>query len=400
MKILYLNYLYDIYGASLGSAIKPMMLFSEIEKLGHEVKFMWMKDQPRQQVGARAAVRSKFKTLFAKYLHEPKQFLSNVTNTPKEFHLMRQFQPDVVVARLDVSLFSALALSKMMRIPFVLEADCPVHYESLTFRPKYLRSETMSQYLESVNITHADAVVVVSNVLKHYFSQYRIDPQKLFVVPNAADIIKFTGAPADKSLREKYDLNDKVVLGFVGALSYWHGVETLMELIPVLLAKYENIAFLLVGAGGKREPQMRAFVNENGLQQRVIMTGYVPFEEIPAYVAAMDIVLAPYPDLDFFYYSPVKLFEYMASARPVVAPAKGQIGEVLSDGVDGVLTRPGDIDDMVTKVGELISDKQYRRRIGTAAREKIIDNHTWRHRAEEWVQICQFAIDSASARIK
>jgi glycosyltransferase involved in cell wall biosynthesis len=393
MKILYLNYLYDIYGASLGSAIKPMMLFSEIEKLGHEVRFCWMKDQPRQQAGTRAKIRKGFKNALAKYLHEPKQFLSNFGNAQRELHLMRLFKPDVVVARLDVSLFSALSLAKAMRIPFVLEADCPVHYESLTFRPQYLRLKSASRFLESVNVAHADAVVVVSTIMRDYFAQYRVDPERIFIVPNAVDIHRFNGTLADIHVREKFGLDGKIVLGFVGALSYWHGVETLMELIPLLLAKFDTIAFLLVGAGGKREPQMREFVRDNGLQDRIVMTGYVPYEDIPAYLAAMDIVLAPYPKLDFFYYSPVKLYEYMASERPLVAPALGQIAEVITDGVNGVLTRPGDVTDMVAKVEHLIKDTELRRRMGAAARKTMIQQHTWRHRAEKWMSIFQFAID-------
>jgi len=131
------------------------------------------------------------------------------------------------------------------------------------------------------------------------------------------------------------------------------------------------------------------YIEKNHLQNKVILTGFVPHEEVPKYISTMDIVLAPYPKLEFFYYSPVKIFEYMAAGKSVVASRLGQIAEVISDGVNGFLAAPGDTQEMLAKTLLLIRNPELRKKIGEQARETIKKRHTWSNKAKELSILCE-----------
>ncbi|HFE53080.1 MAG TPA: glycosyltransferase, partial [Bacteroidetes bacterium] len=112
-------------------------------------------------------------------------------------------------------------------------------------------------------------------------------------------------------------------------------------------------------------------------------------EEVPGYVAEMDIVIAPYPRLPVFYFSPVKIFEYMAAGKAIVTSRLGQIAEYLEDGTDAILCEPDDLEGMTAAVARLASDDGLRNRLGRAAREKLLRHHTWDHKAAQWEAVLE-----------
>ena len=144
-----------------------------------------------------------------------------------------------------------------------------------------------------------------------------------------------------------------------------------------------------IGSGGGMEPKIKAFAQKHNLQKNIIQTGYVGHDEIPAHLSVMDIVLAPYPNLKFFYYSPVKIFEYMAAGKAVVSTNIGQIKEIIYNGEDGILCQPDNFDEIVTSIEWLLEHPEKRKRIGASARQTIREHHTWLRKAKEWESICQ-----------
>jgi glycosyltransferase involved in cell wall biosynthesis len=110
---------------------------------------------------------------------------------------------------------------------------------------------------------------------------------------------------------------------------------------------------------------------------------------MPAYLAAMDITVAPYPALDEFYFSPLKLFEYMAAGRAVVASRVGQVVDLLVDGETGLLFDPGEEGGLVDRIQRLRQDATLRRELGRAASRLVRSAYTWRHtaaRVVDWVE--------------
>lgn len=129
--------------------------------------------------------------------------------------------------------------------------------------------------------------------------------------------------------------------------------------------------------------QLQQYVQEKKLARRICMVDYVPHDKIPALIHAMDIVVAPYPRLPFFYYSPVKVYEYLACGKPVVASQIGQIAEIIQHKKTGMLCEPGNIRAYLECIDQLIASPHLRRNIGRAAAGMIRYNHTWGHRARQ-----------------
>lgn len=135
---------------------------------------------------------------------------------------------------------------------------------------------------------------------------------------------------------------------------------------------------MLIGSGPKKE-QFEQTIKKKKMDDRVIITGYVSHQTIPQYLAAMDIVLAIYPPMKFFYFSPLKLFEYMAAGKPVIASDIGQISDIIEDSKNGILFDPKNLNELKKKAFKLIEDKQLRIEISKHARQTIVEQYTWNH---------------------
>jgi glycosyltransferase involved in cell wall biosynthesis len=111
-------------------------------------------------------------------------------------------------------------------------------------------------------------------------------------------------------------------------------------------------------------------------------------EGVPNWIRQFDVALAPYaPPEHPFYFSPLKLFEYMACGVPTVAACIGQIGEVVRHGETGLLYRPGDVDELATACDRLLADEALRHKLGKSAAEQIRGHYTWDHNVKRIVEL-------------
>ena len=393
MKIDYFNYLYDLEGISIGSYIKGLELMNALETRGHLVKKYWRLGDESTANEKSNSVRQILKAHLHRYLHEPSQIFKNIKFYIEEQKILNTDTPDILIARLESYLFSPLIYVRKMDIPFIVEADSPVVYELDNFGPDYIRIPHLAEKLEADFVKKADMAFCVSNTLKEYFVKRGVPEEKLRVITNGADLNRFNPDISSSEVEEKYNLRDRIVVGFVGSFHYWHGVDQLIDLIKGLILEFDNVSFLLVGSGGPMAGELKNFIRSENLTNRMILTGHVPHESVPKYISAMDIVLAPYPDLRFFYYSPVKIFEYMACGKAVVSSKIGQIAEVIEHGVDGILCTPGDVQAMKDSVRNLILNKEKRLSMGTAASTKVRLSYSWQKKAEELESLCMDVLE-------
>ena len=398
MKIVYFNYLYDLYEGAIGSTIKAVELLNALEKQGHDIKQYWLNAKPDGEESEQplsSKVKHNLKRFLDRYLHEPNQILKNLKYIVKEMAILRQEKPDLVISRLDVYLFSTWFVTRFFHVPWMIEADSPEVYEYRKFYTHYKKLPMVDSLIERFNVRTARKVFVVSNLIKKYYVVQGGDPGKIVVIPNGADEEKIIPFQKNEEILKKYRISNEVVIGFIGSFHYWHGIDNLMAIMKGILQTEKSVKFLLVGSGGVRENDLRAFVENNGFRNHVIFTGLVPHDKMGDYVSVMDIVLAPYPYLDFFYFSPMKLYEYMAARKAVVASNIGQIAEVVETGVNGLLYKPDQIEDMISGIRKLIHDENFRITLGRNAREAIETKHSWNMRGKALSKLCEEVVQRA-----
>jgi glycosyltransferase involved in cell wall biosynthesis len=219
--------------------------------------------------------------------------------------------------------------------------------------------------------------------MSKHFEEAGVRARKVEILPNAVDTTLFHQEVDDARLRSWLKPGGRFVVGFVGSFKAWHGVDFLLRAFRRLHGNDASYHLLLVGDGPLRA-ELEQETRRLGLQEAATLVGSVPHEEVPRYLALMDVAVAPYPALEDFYFSPLKLYEYMASSRAVVASRVGQVAEVIADGLTGLLYQPGNEDELIACVRRLRADKSLRRELGERARTACSKN-TWRQNAERVV---------------
>lgn len=282
-------------------------------------------------------------------------------------------RPDFVYkrhARLDVG---ALRAARGARIPTLLEVNClftaPEYHQ---FEPIVL--ERLAARCERQALQLADVVVAVSTPLAQEVA--RLSGVQAVVLPNAADPERFDPARADgRAVRSRLGLGDALTIGWAGVMREWHGLDLLLQAVAAI----PTVRLLLIGDGPAR-PAVERHAAATGLGDRVVVTGRVPAAEMPDYLAAMNVAVVASDRTRIA--SPMKLVEYMAMGRVVVAPRLDNIRDLVADGQDGLLFTPENADDLTRVLRRLIADERLRQTLGTAARLTVLGTRNWRSNAE------------------
>ena len=279
---------------------------------------------------------------------------------------------DLVLERYSLLGFAGLAWAREHGIPFVLEANAPLVEEAKAHRVVVL--EPLARAVESYLFSQADHVLAVSQALADRIRALA-PGTPVTVLPNGVDPDLFADHGASTAVRASLAGPGDFLVGFVGSLKPWHGVGVLLEAFR-LLPESEGFRLAIVGEGRERGRLERQAASL-GLLDRIVFTGAVVHEEVPALLAAMDALAAPYPEMEDFYFSPLKVFEYMMAARPIVASGIGQVAGVLRDGDTALLVKPGSPAELAAALSRLKTQPQLGRRLARAARGEAREKHTW-----------------------
>ena len=378
MKLGYLHYLSNyLYGAS-GPFVHTQELAAACRALGHQVTVL-RHGQP-EAGGAPMRFRTKrYPAWLGRWLHEPRHFLENATFF-RERGWMRASRPDCMIIRYGFGRISGGLAARSLGLPWILQVDAPYGLESGRLAAHW-RLAGLNQAVEKWLVSSCDAMTVVSSGIYDYYRGRGVPPGKMLLLPNGVDVERFKPGLDGGDIRRRLGLEGRRILGFAGGFYPWHGIEGLCHLMEELLPRFPETAMLFVGDGPERV-RLERCVSQNRLEKRVVFAGPVRPAEMPQYLASIDIALAPYPAMDAFYFSPLKLFEYMASGRPIVAARIGQIAEVIQDGENGLLFTPGDWREFSRQVERFLADEGLRRRCSQQARQTVVGRYTWRSVAE------------------
>lgn len=296
--------------------------------------------------------------------------------------VLRAHAPDLLYERLSLFGAAGLGLARRQGLPLLLEVNAPLVEEQARWRGLHLRP--VAARVEDEVLRGADRVLVVSQTLADWARTRGVPAGRIVVLPNGVDPRPFAADPAAVAAqRRELGLAPGPVLGFVGGLRPWHGVAGLLEAAARLRDQGRAFQLLIVGDGPLRA-ELVALSQSLGLVELVRFTGAVPHEAVPPLLALMDVAVAPYAagGDGGFYFSPLKVFEYMAAARPVVAADIGQLRAIVNPGHTGLLYRAGDAAALAETIGRLLDDPLQARRMGRQALETVWAEHTWASRAQ------------------
>jgi glycosyltransferase involved in cell wall biosynthesis len=319
-------------------------------------------------------------------LRDLEQVVYNVPFTRAVLAAARRLRPDAIYQRYAAFNCSGAVVARLLGIPLVLEFNSSEVWKGRHWGDARLLR--LAELAERLNLRAADWILVVSTALRDQLVADGVPAERIVVNPNAVDPARFR-PDAESSVRSGYGLNGQVVVGFAGTFGLWHGVPSLAEAIPLACAAYPELRILLIGDGPLR-PLVDRAIAKHGLARRVIQTGLVPHSDMPAYLAACDVLVAPHgrqADGGEFFGSPTKLYEYLATGRPVVASNVGQLGQVIRDGETGLLVPPDDPQALADAIVRLAGEPALRARLGAAGRAQVEHGHTWHDNAQRVLQL-------------
>jgi len=298
------------------------------------------------------------------------------------YHCLKN-KPDAVYTRLQPLEWWATWLKIIFRFRYAIEVNgLPLVELKINQAPRWTRSVT--RILEWICYRFPDFWVVPTTQIRDFLcKEYGLDPKLFLVVSNGADAEVFY--PMDQmSCRSQLELDvNATYLLFMGGFSKWHGILELIEMLPDLVRSNSNIKLLLVGEG-QLTAGLRARVSERGLEQNVIFCGRRPLAEMPALINAADICLAPFFDerSPITGLSPLKLFEYMACGKPIVASALGGLDEIFQAHDMGEVVSSLDPKMWTDVILTLLNDPERMKSCGENGRKAVIEKFNWRSISE------------------
>jgi glycosyltransferase involved in cell wall biosynthesis len=271
-----------------------------------------------------------------------------------------------------------LLAARRAGVPFVLRVDALETREEASWglqRPGW--GNAVERLGELRVIRQADLVAPISDEVDAMLEEAGIDRDRRVVVSSAVDIDAFSPGAPDEQLLRTHKLNGRFVVGWVGGFRPFHGLEAVPTIVRMMRARLPDAVLCLVGAGPLRDEIAERI---RGFEESVHLIGPVPHEAVPRWIRSFDacLVLA---GAGRFHYSPLKLYEYMGCARPVVAPRIAEMASVLSDGSDALLVHPGDPGAVVDALELLARDPALRLRIGREGRRTAERAGSWEARA-------------------
>ncbi len=274
---------------------------------------------------------------------------------------------DLVYERYSLWGTTATRWARRHEAPSLLEVNAPLITEQRQHR--VLVDEATAEGGARAAIGAATAVIAVSAPVAAWARRRAADPGRVHVLANGVDTTRITpgnGRPAGRPL----------TVGFVGTLKPWHGLSHLLAAFAQAGTQVPGLRLLVVG-DGPQAAEFDADAARLAVADRIERTGALAPAEVPAALHRMDIAVAPYPACADFYFSPLKVYEYLAAGLATVASAVGELPATLDHGRLGVLVPPGDPPALAAAIVRLAADDALRATFGRRARRAAVARHDW-----------------------
>ncbi|WP_457670961.1 glycosyltransferase family 4 protein [Thiolapillus sp.] len=286
---------------------------------------------------------------------------------------------DLVYERYSLWSHAGTAYASRHAIPSVLEVNAPLMEEAKNYRG--LIHEQQARQIARQNFQRASLICCVSQAVADYVQSFAPARGRgkaalpAIVTPNAVNPRRFAAFSTARAPREH---SADLVIGFMGTLKPWHGIDYLLHAFARFQQENPSRkARLLIIGDGPQRAAMEELARQLHIDDRIQSTGAVAPDDVPGWLEKMDIAVAPYPPLENFYFSPLKVFEYMAAGLPVIASDMGQIKDLVQHGENGLRVPPGSVMDLTEALQFLADHPQQAAQMGRRARQYILEHYTW-----------------------
>ncbi len=358
------------------SAIHIMKMCQAMTRLGVETELLIPSNKPRAQLFEYYGIQSEFRiTSFSYFRNTSLRNIIHGLLAALYIKLFRANRYDIVVTRNIVFTYFA---TKFFQIPTIYDAHHPLVKGGSFLFDSFKDSKYLVRF--STN----------SKGLSETYIDQGLPADKLVVAHNGVELERFQNAPSKLECREHLKLPfDKKIVCYAGNIYEGRGIEQLIDVAQRL----KDIMFLIVGGLDEDVDRYRKIAKSEGAQNFELV-GFVPHRDVPLYLLASDILVMPYTSnmtikggtkADQFT-SPIKLFEYMAAARPIVATSIPSVKEVLEDGVNSILVEPGSADAIYEGLEKVLSDDNLSDRISAKAGHEI-NKYAWEERVKNLLNL-------------
>ncbi|MFQ3787566.1 polysaccharide pyruvyl transferase family protein [Halomonas sp. A29] len=315
------------------------------------------------------------------------KYMSSIISPLEE--KIKEINPDLVIAAsFYLTSLPSLIVSRKLNIPFVYEIRGLAEITKVSRDPSYKNTQEFANqvYMEAETANRADYVLTLTEPMKTEMVNRGVDPEKIILLPNSANVYSFTPRERDLVLAAELKIpDDTPVIGYIGTFVDYEGLDDLVYAAGVLKERGFNFRILLVGSEnvstrdtGPITTLIKKYAKDTGLDDWLILPGRVPHEKVESFYSLIDIApfpRKPWPVCEMV--SPMKPLEALAMKKAVVVSSVAALNDMVEDGVTGLVYKKGDIDSLVNTLSELITNPQLRNSLGENGREWVKCQRAW-----------------------
>ena len=278
---------------------------------------------------------------------------------------------------------AAVQTGRLLGIPSVYEVRGLWEVTRGSRDPEWARSDQYRYIarMEADAARGATKVLAITQALKDELVTRGVDEEKIVLVPNGVDSERFTPLPRDEELAAQLGVTGKTVIGYVGTVVDYEGLDLLLQAAATLRGRREDFHVLIIGDGAKLE-ELQASAAEQGLDDVLTFTGRIPHEEVARYYSIIDVTPVPRLPLPVCeMVSPLKPFEAMAMGKAVIASDVAALAEIVTPGINGLLHTKGSAESLTEQIETLLDDPELAARLGAQAREWVVAERDWKQLA-------------------
>ena len=375
MRILYHHRL----ASKDGQYVHVDEIVSALGRLDQEVQVVGPTMLSKAEFGGNSSLIDALKRGMPRRAYEVLEVGYGLHTARRLLRVARRFKPDVIYERYSLYLPAGRIVARRLGIPLLLEVNAPLATERANFGGLALPG--LARRSEGRAWHAADAVLAVSHQLAKLIALAGVPRARIHVIANGVDAERFANLSTNDDARSELGIAGRRVVGFTGFMREWHGLDRLVDWLGTRAPP--DVVVCFVGDGPARSGLERRAA-DLGVRDRLLITGVVSRVDIPRWLATFDVAVQP--DV-VGYASPLKLVEYMAAGRAIVAPDRPNIRELLTDGVDALLVQPEQLADALDR---LLLDDALRQRLSIRARAAIAEQGlTWMGNARRIIKVAQ-----------